>query len=172
MKKVFLLLSVFVTAVCAQAQKTQTVTRTTAHSETNYQFAQARMPQVLVQPIVQPLIGEVKVLTDKSKKFRLELTQSKVERDLDGKLENIHNYGIYMWTDDADCDMIVGATYNFYTNPNAKPDGSDYYILEIKGFPANFIPTAWRSCKATDYDWMRITGAQGAGNQVIQPTVK
>ena len=172
MKKIYILFILSAVPFIVSAQRTRTVETTTAHSETKYQFTQARMPHILVQPIVQPLVGEVKVLTDKSKKFILPLSKSKVEKELDGKLENVHNYGVYKWTDEADCDMIVGATYNFYTNEKSTDENIDYYILEIKGFPANFIPTAWRSCKPTDYDWMRITGTQGANNQVVQPFVK
>lgn len=166
MKKVLLSLFVVFLAVNVYAQKqTQTVTRTTAHTETRYQNTQARMPQLLVQPLVMPLVGEVDILKNVEHKFKLPLTKSKVEQELDGNLENVQNYGIYMWTDAANCDMIVGATFNFYTN-----DANDGYVLEIKGFPANF--KNWRSATTNDYEWMRITGAQGAGNRAVQPTVK
>jgi hypothetical protein len=164
MKKSFLLLLLSVLTLTGFAQKTHTVVTTTAQTQTKYQNTQARMPQVLVQPIIQPLIGEVEVLPGREHKFMLPISSSKL-KELESQLVNVQNYGIYMWTDKENCDMIVGATYNFYSN-----DSGDGYTLEIKGFPANF--KAWRSCNEKDYEWMRITGAQGAGNRAVQPVVK
>jgi hypothetical protein len=58
--------------------------------------------------------------------------------------------------------MIVAATYNFYTNP-AHTSDDDWYILEIKGFPAKF--TSWHTATPEDYEWMKIRH-EGANNPV------
>lgn len=172
MKKTFLLMSMLVVTICMQAQKTRTVETTTAQSKTNYQFTQARMPQVLVEPLVKPLVVEVEVIPTAQTKhkdfYRLPLKKLQVETELDGKLENIHNYGVFRYTQEEGCDMIVGATYNFYTNPEAANDeADDYYVLEIKGFPARF--KNWHTATTADYEWMRIRH-EGANNPVIRPT--
>lgn len=172
MRKTFLMMSVVLASVCAHAQKTRTVETTTAQSKTNYQFTQARMPQVLVEPLVKPLVVEVEVIPTAQTKhknfYKLPLRKLQVEKDLDGKLENIHNYGVFRYAQEEDCDMIVGATYNFYTNPKATNDESDdYYVLEIKGFPAKF--KNWHTATTADYEWMKIRH-EGANNPVIKTT--
>lgn len=135
------------------AQKTQTVTTTTAHTDATYQFTQARKPQVWVEPIVKPLVVEVEVIPTAPTFWKKVLGRYKVETELEGKLENVHNYGIFLYTEETQSDMIVAATYNVYTNPNRTGD-HDWYIIEIKGFPAKF--KNWRSATTADYEWMKI----------------
>lgn len=149
-------------SVSAQNQKTQTK-YTTTYTQT-YENAQARMPQVLVQPLVKPLVCEVEVVPSKPTSYTLNLTKNKVEKDLEGSLENVHNYGIFKYTTDTQTDMIVAATFHLYS----KEDGD--YVLEIKGFPAKF--KNWHTATNADYEWMKITGAEGAGNRTITPMVK
>jgi len=120
---------------------------------TSYQFTQARKPQVWVEPLVKPLVVEVEIMQGKPTIWKKELSKYKVESELEGKLENINNYGIFLYTAETGADMIVAATYNFYTNPNRKND-EDWYVLEIKGFPAKF--TNWHTATTDDYEWMRI----------------
>lgn len=161
MKKYWFLLLGSMIGMSASAQKTQTTT-TTAHSETTYQYTQARMPQVLVEPLVKPLVVEVQVMENAPTFWKKQLSRFKVENELEGKLENVYNYGIFLYTEDTKSDMIVAATYNFYTNPNRTND-DDWYILEIKGFPAKF--TEWRTATTADYEWMKIRH-EGANNPV------
>lgn len=163
MRKFTFILLTLVT-IGASAQKTTTTTTT---SQKNlYQFTEARMPQVLVEPLVKPIVAEVKVIEEANTYYEKDLSAEEVDA-LQGKVENIYNYGIFCWTKDAKCDMIVAATYNFFTNPNpVKSDGSDAYKLEIKGFPAKFVK--WRDLTPADYDWMRIRH-EGANNPVVKP---
>ena len=153
MKKFLLLALCGMFGITAFAQK---------NSETTYQFTQARMPQVLVEPLVKPLVVEVEVIPGAPTFWKKTLNRVKVETELEGKLENIYNYGIFLYTEDTKSDMIVAATYNFYTNP-AHTSDDDWYILEIKGFPAKF--TSWHTATPEDYEWMRIRHA-GANNPV------
>lgn len=155
MKKFLVLVSCCMMGLGASAQKTVTTTTTTAHTETSYQFTQARMPQVWVEPIVKPLVVEVEIIEGAPTRWKRELSKQKVEKELEGKIENIYNYGVFLYTEEPDvqADMIVAATYNFYTNPNHKNE-EDMYILEIKGFPAKFIK--WHTAKPDDYEWMKI----------------
>jgi hypothetical protein len=76
------------------------------------------MPQVHVDPLVKPLIVEVNVMDDAPHFWKKALSRRKVEVELDGKLENVYNYGIFLYTEDTKSDMIVAATYNFYSNPD------------------------------------------------------
>lgn len=156
------MLMAFVISVSAQNQKTQTK-YTTTYTQT-YENAQARMPQVLVEPLIKPLVCEVEVVPGKPSCYTLPLTKNKVEKDLEGNLENVHNYGIFKYTEETQTDMIVAATFHLFS----KEDGD--YILEIKGFPAKF--KNWHTATVQDYEWMRITGAEGAGNRTVTPMVK
>lgn len=164
-KKLLLLASCAMMSTFIFAQKTQNVTTTTAvQNETTYQYTQARKPQVWVEPLVKPLIVEVEVMKDVPQFKRIELARRKVETELEGKLENIYNYGIFLYTADTNSDMIVAATYNFYTNPKRTGD-DDWYILEIKGFPAKF--KEWRTAKQEDYEWMRIQSLRSINKQDV-----
>lgn len=151
MKKFFLMAFLAGGFLSASAQKT-TVTTTTARSETTYQFTQARKPQVWVEPLVKPLVVEVEIINGADTFWSETLSEEKV-KTLDGNIENIYNYGIFLFTEKTHSDMIVAATYNFYTNPK-RSSSEDQYILEIKGFPAKFVN--WHTARTEDYEWMRI----------------
>ncbi len=153
MKKFLLFISCCIVGLSVSAQKTVTTTTTTAHTETTYQYTQARMPQVWVEPIVKPQVVEVQVIEDAPTRWKKALSRRKVEMELEGKIENVYNYGIFLYTEDTKSDMIVAATYNFYSNPDRTGE-SDWYILEIKGFPAKFVK--WHTATPDDYEWMKI----------------
>lgn len=165
MKKILLSVFCCAAALCASAQKTQTVQTTTAHSETTYQYTQARKPQVWVEPQVKPLIVEVDVMQEAPTFWKKTLSRHKVEVELNGQLDNINNYGIFLYTEETKSDMIVAATYNFYTNPDRTGD-SDWYVLEIKGFPAKF--KQWHTATPQDYEWMRISALKGDKKEVFE----
>lgn len=169
MRNFLLMVALLATAVTASAQKekTRVVETTTSHSETTYQYTQARMPQVLVEPLVKPLVVEVQVIENAPTFYKKALSRLKVERELEGSLENVYNYGCFLYTEETKSDMIVAATYNFYTNPD-RTGNNDWYILEIKGFPAKFVN--WHTATTADYEWMRIRH-EGANNPVVKPIV-
>ena len=169
MKKLLLIVFCCMTSVCVSAQKTQTVSKTTAHSEAAYQFTQARKPQVWVEPQVKPLIVEVQVMEDAPTFWKKSLSRQKVENELEGNLENVYNYGIFLYTEDTKSDMIVAATYNFYTNPERQGD-VDWYILEIKGFPAKF--KNWHTATPDDYEWMRIPTVRYNKQEVFEKVIE
>lgn len=167
MKKFFLLLVVVLTTTVANAQK-QVETKTKVETKTFFESAQARMPQVLVTPKVKPLVCEVEVISNAEKEFKVEL-DNKTIASLEGNIENIYNYGTFVWTQKAlngkGCDMIVAPTYHL------KQIDTYNYILEIKGFPANF--KNWRTAEEKDFDWLRITeGYNYYSNGVLNPLVK
>lgn len=164
MKRFALLLFVVMALTISVNAQEKTEKRYTTTYTQQYENAQARMPQILVQPLVKPLVCEVEVDTSKPTSYTETLTKTKVEKDLEGNLENVHNYGIFKYTTATETDMIVGATFHLYSTE----DGS--YVLEIKGFPAKF--KNWHTATSDDYEWMRITGAEGAGNRTITPQIK
>lgn len=165
MRRILLLVTCCVIAVSSFGQKTQTVSKTTAHTESTYQFTQARKPQVWVEPMVKPLVVEVEVIKEAPTFWKTALGRYKVETELEGKLENVHNYGIFLYTKDTNADMILAATYNLYTNPNRTCD-DDWYIIEIKGFPARF--NNWRTADESDYEWMRMQTLSGNKQKVYE----
>ena len=165
MKRLLILFAMLATlsvSVNAQNQKTQTKYTTTYTQQ--YENAQARMPQVLVQPLVKPLVCEVEVVPTAPTRIEIPMTKQKVEKDLEGNLENVHNYGIFQYTSETKTDMIVAATFHLYSNEEGN------YVLEIKGFPAKF--KNWHTATTADYEWMKITGTEGAGNRTITPIIR
>lgn len=165
MKRLLLLVTCCIVAMSSFAQKTKTVSETTAHTDATYQFTQARKPQVWVEPMVKPLVVEVDIMPEAPKFWKKTLGRHKVEVELEGKLENVYNYGIFLYTEDTKSDMIVAATYNFYTNPDRTGDG-DWYIIEIKGFPAKFMN--WRTATVSDYEWMKIPAVKFNKQEVFE----
>lgn len=180
MKRLLLIAASCMVGMSALAQKTQTVTttKTTAETKTSYQFTQARKPQVLVEPWVFPMVAEIGEITSTAVRDSFYLSQDKVVRELNGDVENIYNYGIFLLTEKTNSDMIVASTYNLYTNPNPKRpipnsidgDYEDYFILVIKGFPAKF--TNWRKATEKDYEWMRIENLKVGNNREVFTKVK
>lgn len=146
MKKILLMVALAVGSLSVFAQKTTTTTTT------SIQFNEVRKPQVFVEPIVKPLVVEVEILKDKPTFFETTLPKSKV-LELGNDFENVKNYGLFLYAAKTSSDMIVAATYNFYTNPDHQGD-EDWFKLEIKGFPAKFVN--WHTATTDDYEWMRI----------------
>ena len=162
MKKVFFLSLCTVFALGASAQKqTRTETRTT--TTTTYENAQARIPEVYVQPQVKPLVCEVEVIKGANTTFSTVMTNQRV-KSLDGNPENMRMYAVYLFTEQEKCDMIVAATYHI----QSQDDGS--YVVEVKGFPARF--KNWHTATKEDYEWMRITGEPTMTGLTYKPTVK
>lgn len=162
MKKFFIMLTLALTVVSAFAQKKE------AHYDVTtvktYEEAVARTPQVFVQPNVKPLICEVEVLTGKEPSWSHTFTLKEVNA-LGGKPENIVNYALFLWTNDAKCDMIVASTHHLKQNE----DGS--VLIEMKGFPAIF--KNWRTANTADYEWLRITeGYEFMHNGTVAPILK
>lgn len=163
MKKAFFLLSLFsVITLGANAQK-QTRTETTTTTTTSYENAQARIPEVYVQPQVKPLVCEVEVIPGANTTFSTVMTGKQV-RSLDSSPENMRMYAVYLFTEQEKCDMIVAATYHI----QSQADGS--FIVDVKGFPARF--KNWHTATKDDYEWMRITGEPTMTGLTYKPTVK
>lgn len=164
MKRTLFILSLCsVFALGANAQK-QTRTEYTTTTTTAYENAQARIPEVYVQPRVAPLVCEVEIIPGATNSFSTTMSKQKVEKDLNGNLENVRMYAVYLFTEKTNSDMIVAATYHI----QSQNDGS--YVVDVKGFPARF--TNWHTATKDDYEWMRITDDQSAIDRTYKPTVK
>lgn len=156
------MLALVATALSASAQKKET--QYDVKTVKTYEEAVARTPQVYVQPNVKPLICEIEVLTDKKPSWSRTFSLKDVIA-LGEKTENIVNYALFMWTQDAECDMIVAATHHLKQNE----DGS--VLIEMKGFPAKFKD--WRTATSADYEWLRITeGYEFMHNGTVSPIIK
>lgn len=156
MKKYAMFMMLVLCGTFASTSYAQRTTTTTI----SYQNAQARMPQVLVQPLVQPLVVEARVMPQAPKTFTLSLTMQKVQ-DLGGDPESVHNYGVFKFAESTNADMIVGATFDLHS-----VEGGNGFELVIRGFPAKF--ENWHTATKEDYEWMRLTGTDGAGNPVVK----
>lgn len=164
MKRTLFILSLCsVFALGANAQK-QTRTEYHTTTTTTYENAQARIPEVYVQPRVAPLVCEVEIIPGAINSFSTTMSKQKVEKDLNGNIENVRMYAVYLFTEKTNSDMIVAATYHI----QSQDDGS--YVIDVKGFPARF--TNWHTATKEDYEWMRITDDQSAIDRTYKPTVK
>lgn len=153
MKKNLLFLAVLMLSLTAGAQS----------KLVDQMFTEARMPQTWVEPAVKPLVCEVEIVEGAAKEKIIPLTALQVN-SLGNDLKNVQNYGIFKWTEDEKCDMIVAATFNFYGN------SQEGFTLKIKGFPANF--KNWHTASPADYEWMKIPGSYYLNGRTLNPTVK
>lgn len=162
-KNTLLVMLLTIPALTVSAQK-QVETKTRVTTESTYENAQARVPQVVVTPKVKPLTCEIEILTDAEHYYEVTLERKVVEVGLEGNLDNVYNYGTFLWTKKVSCDMIVAPTYHI-----KQLDTKDY-LLEIKGFPANFVK--WRTVDENDYEWLRITEGYYYSNGVLNPLIR
>lgn len=161
-KTLFIFLISFASILGVKAQK-QTRIETQTTTTTTYENAQARIPDVYVQPVVKPLVCEVEVIPGAKNEFTTTMTSQQV-KSLNNTVENMRMYAAYLFTEDTKSDMIVAATYHI----QSQPDGS--FIVSVKGFPAKF--KNWHTATRDDYEWMRIGGDNNLTGVTYKPAVK
>ncbi len=103
-----------------------------------------------VAPI--PLSVEVKVIGQRIHRkitlTREELAKRVINNDYNKTLENLRSYAVFITSGVYDCDLIVGARFNFEVT-------SDHgAVIEIFGYPANFV------------NWGGHTGALPAAKEI------
>ena len=103
-----------------------------------------------VAPI--PLSVEVKVIGQRIHRkitlTREELAKRVINNDYNKTLENLRSYAVFITSGVYDCDLIVGARFNFEVT-------SDHgAVIEIFGYPANFV------------NWGGHTGARPAAKEI------
>ena len=128
----------------------------------NFQDTQARSVNTYAHSYVKPLIVEleVKAVTPKVANVKRDetgqsmrvvgkyrLTKTEAETAFKGVLDNIRSWAVYKLAEDLNVDAIVAATFNIYSEDNG-------YIVEIKGFPANF--KNWNTATEKDYEWIKM----------------
>ena len=88
-----------------------------------------------VQPI--PLTVEVKVIGQRIHRTislsPAELSKRVINNDYNKTLENLRSYAVFVTSGIYNCDLIVGARFNFEITSD---DGA---TIEIFGYPANFV---------------------------------
>lgn len=148
MKKILFLTFLLMTSLTVFAQQ----------KRVNY--SQARLLDVTSDAYIKPAVADL--IVDKSfsqsdkdyqnkngrVRFRGRLSKDQAEKDLDGSMENIRSYIVFMACEKYNCDVILGGTFNIRSAENP----SDGYDFTMYGFPANF--ENWRLCTKEDYDWM------------------
>ena len=145
MKKLILIISLaFIGTAGVYAQKTNEKTTV------RIQDTQARTLDVNSNAYVKPLTVELQV--DKSKgrvKDEWTLTKEQAEVEMQGNIENIRAYAVYMSSQRHNVDVIVATTFNFRTNN----EGTGY-LITVVGYPATFVN--WKTADASDYEWIRM----------------
>lgn len=114
------------------------------------QEVQGRLLDVQSNAYVKPMTVELDV--DKTKgriRDKWALTKEQAEIEMQGKIDNIRSYGVYMSSKKHDADVIVAATFNLRST-----DDGQGYELEVVGFPARFVN--WKTATAADYEWIKM----------------
>ncbi len=149
MKGFFALAVGFVSALAVNAQKT-----TTFH----YEETQTRALDVVSTGYVKPLVVDLKVDEAKGRQhFSYELGKEFVENDMKGDVQNIHSYGLFRASVDANCDVIVAPTFHLYTNDKGG------YTLEIIGYIGVFAN--WKPMSENDMNWIGLSKTRTTGDR-------
>lgn len=102
-----------------------------------YSTSEARLLdfQPSVNPI--PLNVEIKVIGKrihrKIELSREELAKRIIDNDYNKTLENLRSYAVFITSGVYDCDLIVGARFNFEIT------STQGATIELFGYPANFV---------------------------------
>ena len=85
---------------------------------------------------VTPMTVEIKVIGKRVHR-KIELTQEELNKriinnDYNRTLENLRAYAVFITSGVYDCDLIVGARFNFEITDHGA-------TIEIYGYPANFV---------------------------------
>lgn len=102
-----------------------------------YSTSEARLLDFNPSVAPVPLSVEIKVIGQRiHRKILLspeELAKRVINNDYNRTLENLRSYAVFITSGAYDCDLIVGARFNFEITSN---DGA---VIEIFGYPANFV---------------------------------
>ena len=153
MKKYFLI-AVAIVAFATNVNAQKTVVKTESFSST-----QARMLEVTAKSYVRPLVVDLVVKKGQNRMlYKHSYTRNDVDVAMRGSLDNLRSRVIYDATADPawDCDAVVAPTFKIELSPD-----QSMYIVEMKGFPANFDPNSWHPLgKGTeaqdDYKWLEL----------------
>lgn len=102
-----------------------------------YSTSEARLLDFnpMVQPV--PLSVEIKVIGQRiHRKIELspaELSKRIINNDYNKTLENLRSYAVFVTSGVYECDLIVGARFNFEITSDKGA------VIEIFGYPANFV---------------------------------
>lgn len=102
-----------------------------------YGTSEARLLEVTPTVTPIPLTVQVKVIGQRIHRTITltpeELSKRVVNNDYNKTLENLRSYAVFITSGVYDCDLIVGARFNFEITSN---DGA---TIEMFGYPANFV---------------------------------
>lgn len=157
MKKIILSLLV-IASTCATINAQKTVT------SKEFSDTQARMLEVTARSYVKPLLVDVNVVGERTV-FNKTYSKSAVEIAMGGNLDNLRSRAIYDATDKYNCDAIVAATFKI----ELASDGNSYNV-EMKGFPANFVPGSWHPMDEKDYEWLKIASSLTSLDKLNNPS--
>lgn len=135
--------------VSAHAQKT----KTESFSET-----QARMVEVTARSYVRPLAVNLVVNKGQQRKtFSHLYPKTTFEVAMRRDLENLKSRAIYDASNEWNCDAVVAATFKIELT-----EDENSYLVEMKGFPANFDSNSWHPIGTEDFQWLQIDKAIGS----------
>ncbi len=129
MRKLFL--SIIAAAmICPAAMAREEVTTY------EYGTSEARLLDFTPSVTPIPMTVEIKVIGKRVHR-KIELTQDELNKriinnDYNRTLENLRSYAVFITSGVYDCDLIVGARFNFEITDHGA-------TIEIYGYPANFV---------------------------------
>lgn len=151
MKKLLLIGIALSFSALSFAQKT-TVIKTESYSDT-----QARMLDVTAKSYVRPLVVDLVVEKGQARKvYSKSYNRTEVEIGMSGSPDNLRSRVVYDAANDWGCDAVVAATFKIELDQK-----NDAYIVEMKGFPANFDAQSWHPMDTKDYEWIKVDRAYG-----------
>ncbi|MDE5900934.1 MAG: hypothetical protein K2H33_06205 [Muribaculaceae bacterium] len=132
MKKLFLTLM----AVGALASSAAAAGKEAVDSY-RYSTSEARLLDFNPSVAPVPLTVDIKVIGQRiHRKITLspeELSKRVIENNYNKTLENLRSYAVFITSGVYDCDLLVGARFNFEIT-------SDHgAVIEVFGYPANFV---------------------------------
>lgn len=149
MKKLTLVLVAFA-MTCATASAQKTVIKTEQFSDT-----QARMLEVTAKSYVRPLVVDLVVAKGQTRLvYNHTYNRADVDIAMDGNLDNLRSRVIYDAADKWNCDAVVAATFKIELTADRAG-----YLVEMRGFPANFDPQSWHPMAESDFKWMQVDQA-------------
>lgn len=154
MKKCLMLASFALMSLTVYAQKTVITTR-------NFSDTQARMLEVTATSYVRPLVVDLTVQRGQQRKlFTKNYSKVDFEVAMGANLDNLRSRAIYDASEQWGCDAIVAATFKIEYN-----ESDQVYMLEMKGFPANFDPDSWHSMDDKDFKWIEVDRSARSFNE-------
>ncbi len=144
MKKTLLLSLLLAVASIA----TLNAQRNNASGKTIFQQAQTRLIEPQIKVYLHPVVAEMKFEEGQHREAYgpYEFEVKSIDAMTNWQFENFKTNALYNALQEADADILVGATFNCYVKEKAM----NVMVVEVSGFPAKFVN--FRNLEKNDID--------------------